>query len=342
MRNTIRRAAAGALLALAACSGASQDSADGGARTIGVVFDIGGRGDKGFNDAAARGADRAARESGARIQYLEPDSDADRTAALERLAREKVDLIIGVGFMSSGDLSRLAAAHPDVRFAGVDFSFQTDDQGRTVLPPPNLTGIRFREEEGAFVVGALAGGTTRTRRVGFVGGMTSPLIAKFQAGYEAGVRSVCPACQVDVAYAGATPAAFSNPALGHTLAARQYGAGADVIFHASGLTGRGVFRAARESGRLAIGVDTDQRGEAPGNVLTSMLKGIDVAVYDAITRLHAGTLSGGVVSLGLAEGGVSYVYDQHNRALIPPSAHARAETLKQAVIAGFVRVPRKP
>ena len=333
--------AAGALLALAACSGSSPD-AGARARTVGVVFDVGGRGDKGFNDSAARGADRAARESGARVQFVEPRNDADRTAALERLAREKVDLIIGVGFMSSADLSRLAAAHPDVRFAGVDFSFQTDEQGRTVLPPPNLTGIRFREEEGAFVVGALAGGTTRTRRVGFVGGMTSPLIAKFQAGYEAGVRSVCPACEVEVAYAGTTPEAFSNPALGHTLAARQYDAGADVIFHASGLTGRGVFQAARESGRLAIGVDTDQRTEAPGQVLTSMLKGIDVAVYDAITRLHAGTLSGGVVSLGLAEGGISYVYDEHNRALISQSAHARAETLRQAVVAGFVRVPRKP
>lgn len=337
---SLRAAAAGVLLALASCS--PRDTGTSRAPTVAVVFDIGGRGDHGFNDSAARGAERAARESGVRVEFVEPRTDADRDAALERLAREKVDLVIGVGFLSSARLSTLAATHPEVRFAGVDFAFQTDAEGRTLLPPPNLTGIRFREEEGAYVVGALAGATTRAAHVGFVGGMRGPQIARFQAGYEAGVRSACPACRVDVAYAGDTPAAFTDPALGRALATRQYDGGADVIFHAAGLTGRGVLQAARESGRLAIGVDTDQRAEAPGHVLTSMVKGIDVAVYDAITRLRRGTLSGGIVSLGLAEGGVSYVYDEHNRALVPQAAHTRAETLKQAVIAGFVRVPRKP
>jgi basic membrane protein A len=331
-----------ALLGLVSCGDAPP--ADDAAREtrVGVVFDIGGRGDNGFNDSAARGAQRAARESGARVEFVEPRNAADRAAILERLAREKVDLVIGVGFGFSADLTRLAAAHPDVRFAGVDFAFQTDAEGRTVPPPPNLTGIRFREEEGAYVVGALAGATSRSRHVGFVGGMQIPSIAKFQAGYAAGVRSVCPTCRVEVAYAGSTPAAFTNPALGRTLAMQQYAAGADVIFHAAGFTGRGVFEAARASGRLAIGVDTDQRSEAPGHVLTSMIKGIDVAVYDAIVRVRRGTLSGGLVSLGLAEGGVGYVYDEHNRALIPARAHTHAETSKQAIIAGFVRVPRKP
>jgi basic membrane protein A len=330
-----------ALLALSACAGPDAGPADRPV-TVGVVFDVGGRGDKGFNDSAARGADRAAAGGGVEVRFVEPESDADRTAAMERLAREKVDLVIGVGFMSSADLTRLAAEHPDVRFAGVDFSLQTDAEGRAVLPPANLTALRFREEEGAYVVGALAGATTRTRHVGFVGGMRSPLIAKFQAGYAAGVRSVCRDCAVSVDYAGDTPAAFTDPALGRTLAARQYAGGADIIFQAAGLTGRGVLQAARESGRLAIGVDTDQREEAPGHVLTSMIKGIDVAVFDAITRMRAGTLKGGVVSLGLAEGGIGYVYDAHNRGLIPGPAHAQAETLKGAVVAGFVSVPRKP
>jgi len=167
-------------------------------------------------------------------------------------------------------------------------------------------------------------------------------IRKFQAGYQAGVRSVCAGCVVSVDYAGSTPAAFTDPERGRALALAQYANGADVIFHAAGLTGRGVLRAAAESGRLAIGVDLDQNSVAPGHVLTSMVKEIDVAVYDVIRRMRQGTLSGGVVSLGLAENGVGYVYDAENRALISDSAHARAETVKQAVIAGMVRVPRQP
>jgi basic membrane protein A and related proteins len=172
--------------------------------------------------------------------------------------------------------------------------------------------------------------------------MRSPQIGKFQAGYAAGVRAACPRCTVLVDYAGTTPAAFGDPATGYRLASAQFDAGADIVYHASGGTGQGVLRAARDKGRLAIGVDVDQYDDAPGNVLTSMTKGINVAVYDAIRRHQEGTLQGGLISLGLEDGGVGYVYDARNQALIPPNVRGQAETLRNAVVAGLVRVPKRP
>jgi basic membrane protein A and related proteins len=175
--------------------------------------------------------------------------------------------------------------------------------------------------------------------VGFVGGMDIPLIHKFEAGYRAGVRHVCPTCRVMVQYAGATPEAFRNPGRGKELALSQYGAGVDVIFHASGSTGLGVFEAARATRKLAIGVDADQYQEAPGNILTSMIKGVDNAVFETIRRVQAGQFQGGVYEFGLREGGVSYVYDEHNRAMIPDPVRARVEQLRGEIIAGRIQVP---
>jgi basic membrane protein A and related proteins len=310
--------------------------------SVTLVFDIGGRGDKGFNDGAAAGADRAKRELGVEVSMVEPRTDEQRTAGLRNAAERGADLVIGVGFLASHELAELAARYPNTHFAGVDYALQTDAQGRAVLPPANLTGIRFREEEGSFVVGAIAGARSQTGRVGFVGGMRSPQIAKFQAGYAAGVRAACPRCVVLVDYAGTTPAAFGDPAAGYRLASAQFDGGADIVYHAAGGTGQGVLRAAVEKGKFAIGVDRDQYDDAPGHVLTSMTKGINVAVYDAIRRRQEGTLQGGLISLGLEEGGVGYVYDARNQALIPANVRAQAETLRNAVIAGLVRVPKRP
>ena len=319
-------------------TGAQTPSADHKLR-VGVVFDVGGRGDKSFNDGAYLGAERAARELGAEVRFVEPGEGSDREAGLRLLAAQKMDLVIGVGFIFSDDLTQLAREYPDVHFAGVDYALATDAQGNTLAPPANLAALKFREEQGSFLVGAIAAMVSKSKRVGFVGGMDIPLIHKFEAGFRAGVHQVCPQCRVTAQYAGVTPEAFRNPGRGKELALSQYNQGVDVIFHASGSTGLGVFEAARATGKLAIGVDADQYQEAPGYVLTSMVKGVDNAVFDAIHWVQQGSFHGGIYWLGLKENGVRYVYDEHNRALIPDSVRTRVEQLKADIIAGRITVP---
>jgi basic membrane protein A len=308
---------------------------------VGIVFDVGGRGDKSFNDGAYLGAERAIDSLGARVQFIEPGEGSDREAGLRLLAAEGMDLVAGIGFIFTDDLTELAREYPDVPFAGVDYALQTDDVGNVVPPPANLAALKFREEEGSFLVGALAALVGGSKKVGFVGGMDIPLIHKFEAGYRAGVRYVCGDCTVIAQYAGVTPEAFRNPGRGKELALSQYQQGVNVIFHASGSTGLGVFEAARAMGpgHYGIGVDSDQNDEAPGYVLTSMVKGIDNVIFDTIRRVRNGTFKGGVYSYGLAEGGVGYVYDERNRRLIPDSVRARLQELERKIVAGEIRVP---
>jgi basic membrane protein A len=306
----------------------------GAGRRVGLVFDVGGKNDKSFNEAAWRGLQRARDELGVDVQYIEPTEGADRESALRTLAARKIDLVIGVGFIFGPDLERLARQFPDVRFAGVDYS---PSEGVGTLP--NLVGLRFREQEGSFLVGAVAGLTTRSKIVGFVGGMKIPLIRKFEAGYEAGVRHVCPKCRVVSAYAGTEPKAFADPSLGEVLAAEQYSQGADIIFHAAGKTGDGVFAAAREREARAIGVDSDQFDAAPCCIVTSMIKRVDVAVIDVIKEIIAGKFKGGLVELGLAEHGVGFVADERNRLLLPIDVVEKVHVLGDEIIAGKIKVP---
>ncbi|HEY6220813.1 MAG TPA: BMP family ABC transporter substrate-binding protein [Gemmatimonadaceae bacterium] len=306
---------------------------------IGVVFDVGGRGDKSFNDGAYAGAIRAEKELGASIRYIEPGESSDRESGLRLLAAEKMDLVVGVGFIFTDDINQLAKEYPGVHFAGIDYAVASDDKGNPIQPPPNVAVLRFREEQGSFLVGAISGLLTKTKTVGFVGGMNVPLINKFDAGFALGVKTVCPQCRVISQYAGVTPDAFRNPSKGKELALSQYQQGADIIYHASGSTGTGVFEAARQMNKLAIGVDADQYGEAPGYVLTSMVKRIDNALFDATRRVKSGEFHGGIYDYGLAQDGVGYVYDEHNKALIPDAVRARVEELKRQVIAGKIVVP---
>lgn len=306
---------------------------------IGIVFDVGGRGDKSFNDGAFLGGLLAADSLQARVRYIEPGEGSDREAGLRLLAAEGMDLVVAVGFIFTDDVLTLAREYPNVKFADVDFAVATDSLGNALPLPPNLVALKFREEEGSFLVGAMAALVGGSKKVGFVGGMDIALIHKFEAGYRAGVMHVCPDCEVIAQYAGVTPDAFKNPGKGKELALSQYQQGVNVIFHASGSTGLGVFEAARTTGRLAIGVDADQHGEAPGHVLTSMVKGIDAAVYDAAKAVQNGTFVGGVRVFGLAERGVGYVYDENNRALIPDSVRTRLQSLEADIIAGRIRVP---
>ncbi len=306
---------------------------------IGIVFDVGGRGDKSFNDGAFLGGLLAADSLQARVRYIEPGEGSDREAGLRLLAAEGMDLVVAVGFIFTDDVLTLAREYPNVKFADVDFAVSTDSLGNPLPLPPNLVALKFREEEGSFLVGALAALAGGSKKVGFVGGMDIALIHKFEAGYRAGVLHVCPDCEVIAQYAGVTPEAFKNPGKGKELALSQYQQGVNVIFHASGSTGLGVFEAARTTGRLAIGVDADQYSEAPGHVLTSMVKGIDAAVYDAAKAVQDGTFAGGVRVFGLAERGVGYVYDDNNRALIPDSVRTRLMALEADIIAGRIKVP---
>jgi len=312
----------------------------GDALDVGIVFDLGGRGDKSFNDGAWIGAARAARELGARVRFVEPGEGSDREAGLRLLAAEGMDLVIGVGFIFTDDLTQLAGEYPGVAFAGVDYAVAIGKDGAPVPPPANLAALKFREEQGSFLVGALAALLSRdTKKVGFVGGMDSPLIHKFEAGYRAGVQRVCADCQVIAQYAGVTPEAFRNPGRGKELALSQYQQGVNIIYHASGSTGLGVFEAARAMNKFGIGVDADQYNEAPGHVLTSMVKRVDNAVFDVIARVKAGRFRGGISQFGLAEDGVGYVYNAHNRALIPDAVRATLETLRADIIAGRISVP---
>jgi len=319
-------------------SGASiADTADG--LDVGIVFDVGGRGDKSFNDGAYLGGVRAAKELGARVRYIEPGEGSDREAGLRLLAAEKLDLVIGVGFIFSDDINGLAREYPRVNFADVDYAVSTDSLGNPLPMPPNLLALKFREEEGSFLVGALAALTGGSKKVGFVGGMDIGLIHKFEAGYRAGVKHVCADCEVIAQYAGVTPEAFRNPGRGKELALSQYQQGVNVIFHAAGSTGLGVFEAARTANKLAIGVDADQYDEAPGYILTSMVKGIDEAVFQAVKAVKEGRFQGGIQQLGLAEKGVGYVYNDRNSELIPDSVKTRLDQLTGEIISGRIRVP---
>ncbi|MCC6316522.1 MAG: BMP family ABC transporter substrate-binding protein [Gemmatimonadaceae bacterium] len=335
----------GALLALHVSlqfvqpAGATRMAAGTDGVDVGIVFDVGGRGDKSFNDGAFAGAERAVRDLGARVRFIEPGEGSDREAGLRLLAAEGMDLVVGVGFIFTDDLTLLAREYPNVKFAGVDYAVTMDSTGKPVEPPENLAALKFREEEGSFLVGALAALVGGSKKLGFVGGMDFPLIHKFEMGYRAGVKAVCPDCTVIAQYAGVTPDAFKNPGRGQELALSQYQQGVNVIFHASGSTGLGVFEAARKQGKLAIGVDADQYAEAPGYILTSMVKGVDEAVYGAIRQVKEGTFRGGIFELGLKEKGVNYIDDANNRALIPDSARARVEALRQEIIAGRITVP---
>ncbi|MBI1803489.1 MAG: BMP family ABC transporter substrate-binding protein [Ignavibacteriae bacterium] len=303
---------------------------------VGLVFDVGGRGDKSFNDAAYRGLEKAKKELGMDFEYIEPGPGADREAALRQLANHKdIALIFGIGFIFTDDITTIAREFPSKKFACVDYTY---DSTRPL--PPNLVALLFREEEGSFLVGTLAALLTKTNVIGFIGGMQSPLIKKFEAGYIAGARYANPKCEVLVGYAGTTGEAFKNPGKGKELALGQYTRGADIIYHASGVTGLGVFEAARELKKLAIGVDSDQYHEAPGNILTSMTKIVDTAVFQSIKAAKESTFVGGrAMIFDLKSNGVDYVYDQNNKSLIPDDVHTKVEETRRKIVSGEITVP---
>jgi basic membrane protein A and related proteins len=320
------------ILILSACSegGEKEQSKEG--LKIGMVFDIGGKGDRSFNDSAYRGLVQAREKFGVTVVEFEPGQDSDREQGLRKLASRGFDLVIGVGFLFTESIRSVGQDYPDVHFALVD---------GYVDGLPNVASLLFREEEGSFLVGALAALKSETGVIGFVGGMEVSLIRKFEAGYRAGATALRPDIKVLVNYAGVTPSAFADPVKGKELTLSQIGRGADVIFHAAGTTGNGVIEAARQKRVFAIGVDSNQNHMAPGTMLTSMEKRVDRAVYETIRGLVEGRFSGGVHEFGLEDGAVGYALDEHNDILLSLPLRATADSLAAEIIAGNIQVPKE-
>jgi basic membrane protein A len=293
----------------------------------GLVTDVGGIDDKSFNASAWEGMLKAQKELQADIKYTESKSNADYETNLSRFAQNGYDVVFAVGFLMQDAVKDVAVRYPNVKFAIIDGD-----------PPnlPNCVAAKFREEEGSFLVGALAGKMTKTNTVGFVGGMEMPLIEKFEAAYRAGVKTTNPKASVKVGYVGR----FDDPQKGRELALSQLDAGADIIFQAAGKSGLGVIKAVQASGgNYAIGVDRDQDGEAPGRILTSMIKRVDVAVYDVCQEVAEGSFDPGTINLGLKEEGIGLSPMTYTKKDVPPAVLEKINALKQDIIAGKLKPP---
>jgi basic membrane protein A len=288
-----------------------------------VIYDMGGKFDKSFNEAAFNGAERWKKETGKTYLDFEIANPTQREQAVRRMAERGANPIVGVGFSQGSAVEKGAKDFPKQQFAIIDF----------VVDLPNVQSIVFKEHEGSFLVGMMAALASKTGKVGFVGGMDIPLIRKFQCGFEQGAKFVNPKAEVYANMTGTTPAAWNDPARGGELAKAQFAKGADVIFAAAGGTGIGVYQAAKDGGKLAIGVDSNQNHLQPGTMLTSMVKRVDVAVYNAFKGTKPG-----VQSLGLKEGGVDYAMDEHNAKLVSADMKKRVDAAKADIIAGKIKV----
>ena len=293
-----------------------------------IVFDMGGKFDKSFNEGAYNGAERFKKETGIAYREFEVTAEAQREQALRNMARRGSQIVVGIGFSQASGMEKVAKEFPAVKFAIVD----------AVVDLPNVQSIVFKEHEGSFLVGMAAAMASKTGKVGFVGGMDIPLIRKFALGYEEGARYVNPKVEVFQNMTGTTPAAWNDPTRGGELARSQFDRGADVVYAAAGATGLGVLQAAKDKGRLAIGVDSNQNHIQPGSVLTSMVKRVDLAVFEAFKTAKDGTWKAGVRNLGVAEGGVGYSLDQYNRGLITPEMERRLGQARADIVAGKIKV----
>ncbi|KAA0912483.1 BMP family ABC transporter substrate-binding protein [Aquicoccus porphyridii] len=292
-----------------------------------LIFDLGGKFDKSFNEAAYNGAKRWVEDTGGSFREIELQSEAQREQALRRFAEAGFNPVITMGFAMADPLSNVAPDYPDTKFTAVDVTW---------LDAPNIRQIGFAEHEGSYLVGMLAAMASESGTVGFVGGMDIPLIRHFGCGYAQGAMAVNPDIKIIANMTGTTPAAWNDPVKGSELTKAQISQGADVVYAAAGGTGVGVLQTAADEGILSIGVDSNQNHLHPGKVLTSMLKRVDVAVYDAMTAGE--NLETGVFTLGLAEDGVGYALDEHNAALISDEMKAEVDAAREAIIAGELNV----
>ena len=293
-----------------------------------IIYDLGGKFDKSFNEAAYNGAEKFKSETGIDYRDFEIANDSQREQALRRFAKDGNNPIVMAGFSWSAALEKIADEYPDLSFAIIDM----------VVDKPNVRSVVFKEQEGSYLVGVMAAKASETGTVSFVGGMDIPLIRKFSCGYKGGVTATNPDAKVLEAMTGTTPDAWNDPVKGGEIAKSQMDQGSDVIYAAAGGTGLGVLQAAADADKLAIGVDSNQNGIQPGHVLTSMLKRVDVAVYDAFMAAKDGKFEPGINVLGLKEGGVDYAMDENNKDLVTEDMKAAVEAAKADIIDGKVEV----
>ncbi|PYN27563.1 MAG: BMP family ABC transporter substrate-binding protein [Candidatus Rokuibacteriota bacterium] len=293
-----------------------------------IVFDMGGKFDKSFNEAAYTGAERFKKETGIAYREFEVTNEAQREQALRNMARRGSQVVVGIGFGQASGVEKVAREFPALKFVIID----------AIVSLPNVQSVVFKEHEGSFLVGMAAAMASKTGKIGFVGGMDIPLIRRFALGYEEGAKHVNPRIEIYQNMTGTTPAAWNDPTRGGELARSQFDRGADIIYAAAGATGLGVLQAAKDKGRLAIGVDSNQNHIHPGSVLTSMIKRVDLAVFETFKAAKDGTWRAGVRSLGVAEGGVSFSLDQHNRGLITPEMEKRLQQARADIVAGKIKV----
>ncbi|MEX0405467.1 BMP family ABC transporter substrate-binding protein [Aquibium sp. LZ166] len=292
-----------------------------------IIYDLGGKFDKSFNEAAYNGAEKFKTETGVEYVEFEISNDAQREQALQRFADDGRNPIVMAGFSWAAALEKIAPEYPDTDFAIIDM----------VVEAPNVRSVVYKEQEGSYIVGVMAAMASESKKVGFIGGMDIPLIRKFGCGYVGGAKSAG-ATEVIQNMTGDTPAAWNDPTKGGEIAKSQMDQGADVIYAAAGGTGVGVLQAAADAGKLGIGVDSNQNGLQPGHVLTSMVKRVDVAVYNAFMDAKNDKFTYGFNSLGLAEDGVGYAMDDNNKDLVSQEMIDAAEKAKADIIAGTIQV----
>ena len=294
-----------------------------------IIYDLGGKFDKSFNEAAFNGAEKFKAETGIEYREFEIANDAQREQALRKFAGDGNNPIVVAGFSWAAALEKVAAEYPDTKFAIIDM---------VVAGKPNIKSIVFKEQEGSYLAGIMAAIAAKSNKVGFVGGMDIPLIHKFACGYVGGVKSVKPDAEVFQAYTGSDPSAWNDPVKGGEITKSQISQGADVVYHAAGGTGVGVLQAAAEANKLGIGVDSNQNGLQPGKVLTSMLKRVDVAVYNTFMDTKNDKFVADIQNLGLKEEGVDVALDDNNKPLVTPEMTAALEKAKKDIIDGTVQV----
>ena len=322
MRSFIRTLAAGAVALVAGVAQAADFKPA-------VVYDMGGKFDKSFNEGVYNGVQRFIKETGVKVMDFEVTNPAQRQQAMERMVQRGATVLLGVGFAQADAMDAVAKANPDRQFGIIDVFW---------LDQPNLRQYSFKEHEGSYLVGVAAATKSQAGKVGFVGGMDVPLIRKFACGYVQGVKSVSPDIQIFQNMTGTTPKAWNDPVKGGEIAQSQIDRGADVVYHAAGGTGIGVIQAAADAGKLAIGVDSNQNHLAPGKVLTSMLKRVDIAAYDMLMDAYKGKFSPGIRTLGLAEGGVDWAVDDNNKNLVAGDVEAAVAKARQDILSGAVVV----
>nr|WP_157505565.1 BMP family ABC transporter substrate-binding protein [Geminicoccus roseus] len=320
----IRRSALLAAASLLAFSVAAQAQED---FQPALIFDMGGKFDKSFNEAAYNGAEKFKAETGIGYLEFEVTNESQRDQALERMAR-RADIVVVVGFAFGTSLETLSERYPDAKFTIIDAS----------VDKPNVQSILFKEHEGSYLVGMAAALKSQTGKIGFVGGMDIPLIHNFEYGYEQGAKAANPDIKLTSNYVGTTPAAWSDSTRAKELAFSHYDSGADVVYAAAGAAGLGVLEASKDKDEFSIGVDSNQNHLYPGHVLTSMLKRVDVAVYEAFKAAQDNSWQPGMLNLGLKEDGVDYALDENNREVLTPEIVAKLDEAKAKIIAGEIEV----